>query len=908
MNEKFNIVDYLENSGYNFVKEGDTSKCQIINDIFLQIDSNSNTWKIDKLKTDRKTSLDLSKEENLCVLLLVIKLLRKGYSLDSITLEKKWQTGHDPIFLDVMLHNAYNGDIYMIEVKKLSEFDKYTKPSDDKKVKQLLSYAMQERTTKIISFYTYDFDKNKDIFATIFCDELRCNSSNVDEFYDKWNKIFDKSDYIENNNAFSIKQNVFTYETLNEISADDTKNMYNQFLTILRLNSISDKPTAFIRMINLFLSKLADEMTGNKDFSYQDGKGNIISVNGMKFQYIDGEKPESFMKRLNDLYKDGMNCYLRRNVIDYSDSEIRDILGENNMPQIYEVLENLRLKKDVNFSFIEVYDDKTFLENFVVVRDIVRIIGNYKFKYEKKYQFLGDFFENLLNTSLKQEAGQFFTPYPIVDFMVKVLPLEQKLKEKITHNGFDFIPKMIDYACGAGHFLISYMSEMQVTLEKMYKSVELNDIHKKKLAPYSNNPYSWVDDKTIVGIEKDYRLAKTTKIATFLNGDGRAEIISGDGINCFNCEEYQNTLLYSNNKRNEIFDFVISNPPYSVEGFMLNFRKNKITKDSHDFELLTTDINSKAADIETFFVERTEQLLLKNGVGAIILPQSILSNKKYEKMRKFIFDNFRIKVILLTADITFSGTTTSPVILFLEKTKEENLDYDTLVITSPKYKNPAKSLKNKEIEFLGYAFSDNRTKVGIEEIPNSILANLIPTVKSFILNSAITIPNCYEEYMRIVRIHSIILNKTEDSIGDIYPKYETVEGTALSNYCKINNRKPIDFNEDEFPINYLEISDLNTQLSKKKKNTTRLCRKGDILISSLVPTKDKIVVANDNYMLSTAIHVLSDFESDDMRDRILNVLREDSTIKQMHSLLDGFKITYAKITEQNLYNNVLIKI
>lgn len=49
---------------------------------------------------------------------------------------------------------------------------------------------------------------------------------------------------------------------------------------------------------------------------------------------------------------------------------------------------------------------------------------------------------------MKQDEGQFFTPMPICEFIIHSLPLETML-EKGT-------PKVIDYACGAGHFLNTY--------------------------------------------------------------------------------------------------------------------------------------------------------------------------------------------------------------------------------------------------------------------------------------------------------------------------------------------------------------------------------------------------------------------------------------------------------------------
>ena len=60
-------------------------------------------------------------------------------------------------------------------------------------------------------------------------------------------------------------------------------------------------------------------------------------------------------------------------------------------------------------------------------------------------------------------------------------------------------------------------------------------------------------------------------------------------------------------------------------------------------------------------------------------------------------------------------------------------------------------------------------------------------------------------------------------------------------------------------------------------------------------------------MLSSAIHVLSDFKDDSSRDFVYKQIRTDEVLKEMNTMLDGFKVTYAKISDENLINNVLIK-
>ena len=908
MNTAKQLVEFLQSNSYQMQTVGNTAKLIVTNEINMEFDLLANKFSINGINVGRKTIFDLTNFENHSVVMLLIKLLQKGYALTSITLEKSWQTGHSPIYLDLMLQNQENNDVFMIEVKKFDEFQKYANPENESKVKQLLSYAMQEQTTKIASFYSFNFEENKDYFANIYCSELRGQSLNSDDFFDRWGKLFDENDYISDNPVFNIRKSIKTFETLKKINEKDTKLLFNQFLTILRLNSISDKPTAFMKMINLFLAKLADEISENKEFTIKDKQGNCFVLNGMRFQYVEDETPESFMKRLNELYKEGMKEYLRKDIIDYNDAEIEELINGNRNDQLLKAFDDLRLKKNINFSFIEIYDESTFLENYEVVKNIVRLLENYKLKYETKHQFLGDFFEELLNTSLKQEAGQFFTPYPIVDFMVNSLDFKQRIEKELQNGNRDFIPTVIDYACGAGHFLISAMTAIQNILLETAENT-LTTEQKRKIKTYKEIPYSWADDRKIVGIEKDYRLAKTTKIASFLNGDGDAEIIAGDGINKFDCKEYQQTILYSTNNKNEIFDYVISNPPYSVDGFMLNFRKNGISNSSNTFSLLNGEINAKDSAIEIYFVERMEQLLKNGGIGAIILPQSVLSQEKYEKMRKFLFSNFKILTLLLTADITFSGTTTSPVILFLRKQRIEHQDYNVLVLQSPKYSTPnASKLKEQETKFLGYEFSSNRSKSGIEAIENSVLSKLINTTKGFITTGNTIIPNEYKAYSKIVKLNDILLNITDNYCGDIYPKRIICNGNPLSEYCHINEWKELDFETIDIPNQYLEIGNLTDQIPIKKLKSNRFCKTGDILVSSLTPRETQIVIAQGNFMLSFAIYVLSSFESEEIRDRVYHALKEENTIKQMNALLDGFKITYAKISEQNLHNNILIEI
>lgn len=337
---------------------------------------------------------------------------------------------------------------------------------------------------------------------------------------------------------------------------------------------------------------------------------------------------------------------------------------------------------------------------------------------------------------------------------------------------------------------------------------------------------------------------------------------------------------------------------------MLNFQRNGINKDSGTFDLLNFGINPKETAIEIFFIERMEQLLKTGGIGAIIF---VLSGEKYRKVRGFILSNFKILSLLLTADITFSGTTTSPVVVIARKQKMNDTNYNILIHKSPKYSSPNETrVREKEIDFLGYEFSSDRNKPNTMIKEKSLLPKLSVMTKTFIAGEQIQIDESLQKYSTIRNLNEILLNinPDKDFSGDIYPKKINAEGAPLSNFCKINEYTEDDF--DKVPDKYIEISDIKTQTPNKKKVTKRYCKKGDILVSSLTPRAEQIVIANDDFMLSNAIHVLSSFSSIELRDKVLTALKKGETISQMNALLDGFKVTYGKISETNLYHNVNI--
>lgn len=292
----------------------------------------------------------------------------------------------------------------------------------------------------------------------------------------------------------------------------------------------------------------------------------------------------------------------------------------------------LKFYSNNDFAFKDVHNEELFYQNGKILVEMVQLFEKYRIVYPSKHQFLGDLFEQLLNKGFKQNEGQFFTPMPITRFIWDSLPVDRMVK---SDRG-NVYPKVIDYACGAGHFLTEAIEAINYFAQ-------------------SDGNNAWARDH-IYGIEKDYRLARVAKISLFMNGAGEGNIIFGDGL-----ENVPDKGI-----KNSTFDILVANPPYAVKDF-----KQHLQLKNNSFTLLDR-IGMNGGEIETLFVERIAQLLKPQGVAAVILPSSILSNDSasYTGAREQLLQNFYIRGIAAFGSKTFGATGTNTVVMFLEKFNE----------------------------------------------------------------------------------------------------------------------------------------------------------------------------------------------------------------------------------------------
>lgn len=616
----------------------------------------------DLIGADCKTTQNFSQAENWVVLECVNRLLEKGYKPQNIILEKTWPAGHGTSGrLDICVNRDDGSEYLLIECKTYGkEFNKAVSKLN-KDGGQLFTYFKFSNKADVIMLYASELQGDKLVYRNEIVkieDDYRVG--NVKDFYDKWNKLTKDNGIFETwVRPYCFESKALTIDDLKKITQEDSSFIFNRFLEILRHNVVSDKGNAFNKIFTLFLCKVYDETTKI------EGDGQELD-----FQWKEGiDNDVDFQLRLTDLYKKGMEVFLSRIVSDFNENDFQkrcnDLNDETKKYLLYEV-NKLRLEKNNEFAFKEVYDHDSFEENAKIVKEVVELLQGYRIRYNKRQQYLSDFFELLLTTGLKQEAGQFFTPVPIAQFIIKSLPLEKIVDEKLKQQNGEILPYMIDYAAGSGHFITEYMHEVQNIIEKKSPAKYIAST-RNNIQYWQTAKYEWATNY-VYGIEKDYRLVKVGKVGCYLHGDGLANVILSDGLGNFvNTKDYKGKLHKDNDdnsKDNQQFDIILSNPPYSVSAFRQTTRDYYTNKDFDLYDKLTDN----SSEIECLFVERTKQLLKDGGVAGIILPSSILTNTGiYTKTRELLLKYFEIVGITELGSNTFMATGTNTVVLFLRR-------------------------------------------------------------------------------------------------------------------------------------------------------------------------------------------------------------------------------------------------
>lgn len=590
----------------------------------------------------RDTTLNFSANENFVCLVCTHLLLKKGYEPKHIIFEPAFKVGHvnKPSYGDILVFDKEYNPLVLIENKTYgTEFSKEWNLMQ-KDGGQLFSYLgplvnVMGRCQNLVLFAA-DFDE-KEVLLKNHIITLKDNEKRLKEldnaksfadaqgkYYEVWDQTYGKSFetkglFEDDIAAYSVGKLKYMIKDLKGLSHAEIRPIYHEFATILRNHAITDFEHSFYILIDLFLCKITDELNNPEDLQFY-------------YKGIARDTPKEYCNRLLKLYQQGKQQLFNVEVINKDEEDIKQIFDDTNrsltnglFAGIKELFEEMKFYNIKKFNFIDVENREEFEMNFQILIKIAALIQDINLSSSETNHFFGDLFEGLLSKNVHQTEGQFFTPLPIVNFIINSLP-QFPNTDKV---------KVLDYACGAGHFLTEFV--------KHYPKAK------------------------IYGIEKSQTLSQVAKIATIINGSKDSRIVFKDSLSLMNTMD----VRYQGFDK-ESFDCIIANPPYSVKGFLNTMEQ----KDRDQFELVKS-IEEKAystnRSIECFFVERAQHFLKKDGLMGIVLPSSLLSNENiYTKTREIIFANFNILAIAVMNSRTFGSTGTNTVILFAQKVKKNS--------------------------------------------------------------------------------------------------------------------------------------------------------------------------------------------------------------------------------------------
>ncbi len=275
----------------------------------------------------------------------------------------------------------------------------------------------------------------------------------------------------------------------------------------------------------------------------------------------------------------------------------------------------------------------------------------------------GRAFETFMGSFFRGDFGQFFTPRPIVKFIVDVLP--------ITHESL-----VLDTSCGSGGFLLH-------ALDKVRK--EADEYHKKGSVAHHKHWHDFAEHN-LYGIEINEQIARTAKMNMIIHDDGHTNVIAADGLlpiddvttedkNGNEIIEQKGIKSITENKgfKYNRFDFIITNPPFgssvrqTEQAYMNQYGYSQKGVDWLNPKSKVSGRDTQSTEV--LFIEQCYNYLTEGGYLAIVVPDGILTNSSLQYVRDGIEEKFRIIAVVSLPQTAFSatGAGVKSSILFLQK-------------------------------------------------------------------------------------------------------------------------------------------------------------------------------------------------------------------------------------------------
>jgi type I restriction-modification system DNA methylase subunit len=368
---------------------------------------------------------------------------------------------------------------------------------------------------------------------------------------------------------------------------------------------------AFDVIINVLLAKVYDEILSAGKPNYE-----------LEFQV----KPEDFIK-INDFYNRINKLFKNASI---------ELLGED--PKV------ANLKEIVNHS-----EKGKILLQIVLYLQRIRL-RSLRFLGEDS---MGDIFLDFMHSIYRQSRGLFFTHPNIARFVCKALDIEG-ISSDLKRGDIKYI---LDPSCGSGTFLIE-------ALRLIFRNCPVERIKEDAR-------------KVLFGTDNNDTATKLCKVNMAIHGDGSAHIYTRDALASLeklpfpnitekSIQHFNKGCTFQSLKQETGFDFIISNPPFSVE---IKKSEYKDVYRMHEFVPYRGDTTTAS---ECYFAERWFQLLNPDGKIGVVFPISLFDSPDYLKALLLFLCYFQIIAIVGLPEHAFSPHAQQRTVLVFAKRR--NLD------------------------------------------------------------------------------------------------------------------------------------------------------------------------------------------------------------------------------------------
>lgn len=368
--------------------------------------------------------------------------------------------------------------------------------------------------------------------------------------------------------------------------------------------------------------------------------------------------------------------------------------------------------KDIKSSFSDIFNKDEEIELDPVSIQYINSMLNKIDLRNIKRDPIGDAYEIFIGESIKGQSGQFFTPKNSAELLVNLI--KPKPGDKV-----------LDLACGAGGFIVAaigYFYESGYTYKEIEKAIE--------------NMY---------GVDKDEYLTKLAKTHI------AALIGKTPNIFCADSLVWDKAIL---GESENVFDFIITNPPYganikagSIETLSKFDLGHKWKKKKDGTFIIDKSINENVAP-QVVFIEQCVRLVKPGGKIGIVVPESLISNKKYAYVVQYILKECYVESVIGMPEALFKtsgkgGTHTKTCLMVLQKKLDKEVYDENMEIFLSEAKwcghdSRGRHIPNDDLPIIKNNYDRYLTNGVIDEV-----TNLGYVIKQKDINSNVLAPRYY---------------------------------------------------------------------------------------------------------------------------------------------------------------------